>query len=312
MHRWGGLNMRAVIHAGLHKTGTSSFQRCCHDLHAELLQQHIHYPYFKGLANQNHLVNEHSVAWIKALVRSTNKKLGANGSLLISAENLEYELHTDKPERIEKTLRKAGVKQVIWVLCFREPFAAYRSLYAQLSDSGRKLKTARAILEFGAAGQLIAAKGTLCTQNRRLIQTFHFDYPRLIQDLQQRLEGTVVGVDFKDFTQRSKAPGDLLIKAISAEGKSLSELREDLPTHTNPSETTEQIERNFVHRFFAFDAAATSKEPSWIQAAIQARVENRLNAEKTIKRLFKKKLADWEQAITPADELERLLKPQAA
>jgi len=307
--RRNSLIMRAVIHAGLHKTGTSSFQRCCYDLRDELIQQHIHYPYFRGRPNHNHLVNQSSVRWVAKAVNAARKTVGDQGCLLISAENLEYDLHTNKPARIEKALAQAGISEVIWVLCFREPFAAYRSLYAQLSNSGRKLKTARAILEFGATGQLIASEGKLCLQNRRLSQTFHFNYPGLIQHLQRRLQGSIVGIDFKDFTQRAQAPGDLLIQAISKQGKGLSELRDDLPTHTNTSATAEEIERRFVHRFFAVDPRQGDVPPAWINTVVQARLEQRLKSERSIKRLFKKKLADWDQAITPADALLRQLRP---
>jgi len=300
--------MRAVIHAGLHKTGTSSFQRCCYDLQEELLKQQIHYPHVEGLVHHNRLVDSADVDWLTALVSSTRNKAGEEGCLLISAENLEYQLHSDQPERIEKTLHQAGVNDVIWVLCFREPFAAYRSLYAQLSYSGRNLRIARAILEFEATGHLIAAKGTLCTQNRSQIQRFHFNYPRLIQDLKQRLMGNVVGIDFKDFTKHSKVPGDLLIRALSAEGKGLSDLSDQIPTHTNRSTTAKQIERNYVHRFFGFDSSKQKGEPDYIKEAIQTRLKNRLKGERRIKRLFETKLAGWEQAITPTEELQQLLR----
>lgn len=303
--------MRAVIHAGLHKTGTSSFQRCCYDMHKELLKQQIHYPYVKGLAHHNRFVNQVEVNWLKPLIRTTHKKTGRNGCLLISAENLEYDLYTDKPERIEKTLYESGITNVIWVLCFREPFAAYRSLYAQLSKSGHKFTTTRAILEFEAGGQMISAQGTLSTQNHRSIQSFHFNYPRLIQDLRQRLNGTVVGVNFKDFTQQSKAPGDLLIRALSTERKGLSDLSDNLPTHELRSPSTEQIERNFVHRFFAFDPTKHGNEPNYIKQAIHTRLENRLNSEQNIKRLFKTTFAGWDQALTPTEELQKLLRAPA-
>ena len=304
--------MRAVIHAGLHKTGTSSFQRCCYELHKELLKQQIHYPYFKGVPHHNHLVNQAEVNWLKPLIKATRKKAGKNGCLLISAENLEYDLYTDKPERIEKTLQKEGITNVTWVLCFREPFAAYRSLYAQLSKSGHKFTTKRAILEFEAAGQIISSQGMLKTQTHRTTQSFHFNYPLLIQDLKQRLRGTVVGVGFKDFTQQSKVPGDLLIRALSTEGKGLSDLGDNLQSHELRSPSAEQIERNFVHRFFAFDPTKHGNEPNYIKKAIHSRLENRINSEQTIKRLLETKLAGWEQAITPTEELQKLLRAPAA
>ena len=300
--------MRAVIHAGLHKTGTSSFQRCCCDLHEELLQQKIHYPHVEGLAHHNRLVDQADVDWLTPLVSTTRNTAGEEGCLRISAENLEYVLHTDKPERIETTLRQAGTSDVAWVFCFREPFSAFQSLYAQLSYSGRNYRVARAVLEFEATGHLIAAEGTFSTQNRRHLQRFHFNYPRLIDDLQQRLNGLVIGIDFNDFTKRSKAPGDLLIRALSAEGKALSELSEHLPTHTNRSSSKKQVERNYVNRFFAFDPQRRKNVPDHIKQAIKVRLSNRLNAEKTIEKLFEKKLTGWEQAITPAEEVLHLLR----
>ena len=300
--------MRAVIHAGLHKTGTSSFQRCCHDLREELLQQKIHYPQVEGLAHHNRLVDQADVDWLTPLVSTTRNTAGEEGCLLISAENLEYVLHSDQPERIEKTLHQTGINDVAWVLCFREPFAAYRSLYAQLSYSGRNYRVARAVLEFEATGHLIAAKGTFSTQNRCHLQRFHFNYPFLIKDLKQRLQGSIVGVDFNDFTKQAKAPGDLLIQALSAEGKKLSDLSDNISTHTNRSTTAEEIERNYVHRFFAFDPTKQKKEPEYIEQAIQARLKNRRKGERRIKRQFEMKLAGWEQAITPAEEALRLLR----
>jgi len=300
--------MRAVIHAGLHKTGTTSFQRCCYDLHKELRKQQIHYPHIEGQAHHNRLVGGDDLDWLKALVRTTRQNVGESGCLLISAENLEYTLHTDKPERIEKALEQAGIKDVIWVLCFREPFSAYRSVYTQLSSSAHNLKLGRASLEFEAAGRLIAANGTLCIQNRFHLQRFHFNYPRLIQDLRLRLKGLVAGMDFELFTKQAQAPGDLLISALSAEGKGLSELSDNLPTHTNRSYSAKQVERNYVHRFFAFDPSKHEEEPDYIKQAIKARLKKRLKAERKIEQLFDKDLEGWEQAITPTQELQQLLR----
>ena len=300
--------MRAVIHAGLHKTGTTSFQRCCYDLQEELLKQQIHYPHIEGQAHHNRLVGGDDLDWLKPLVRTTRQNVGESGCLLISAENLEYALHTDKPERIEKALEHAGIKDVIWVLCFREPFSAYRSVYTQLSSSAHNLKLGRASLEFEAAGRLIATNGTLCIQNRFHLQRFHFNYPRLVQDLRLRLKGLVVGMDFKLFTKQAQAPGDLLISALSAEAKNLSELSDNLPTHTNRSYSAKQVERNYVHRFFAFDPNKHEGEPDYIKQAIKARLKKRLKAERKIEQLFKKDFEGWEQAITPTEELHQLLR----
>ena len=63
-----------------------------------------------------------------------------------------------------------------------------------------------------------------------------------------------------------------------------------------------------MNRFFAFDPTKEKNVPNFIKKAIQARLKNRLTAEKTIEELFATKLAGWEQAITPAEEVLSLLR----
>jgi hypothetical protein len=92
----------------------------------------------------------------------------------------------------------------------------------------------------------------------------------------------------------------------------LSDLSNNLPTHELRSPSTEQIERNFVHRFFAFDPTKHGNEPNYIKQAIHTRLENRLNSEQNIKRLFKTTFAGWDQALTPTEELQKLLRAPAA
>ena len=63
-----------------------------------------------------------------------------------------------------------------------------------------------------------------------------------------------------------------------------------------------------MHRFFAFDPTKQKNKPEYIDQAIQARLKSRRKGERRIKRLFETKLAGWEQAITPAEEVLRLLR----
>ena len=99
-----------------------------------------------------------------------------------------------------------------------------------------------------------------------------------------------------------------MISALSADGKGLSELSDNLPTHTNRSYSAKQVERNYVHRFFAFNPSKYEGEPDYIKQAIKFRLRKRLKAERKIERLFNEDLAGWQQAITPAEELPQLLR----
>ena len=299
--------LRAVIHAGLHKTATTSFQKYCCGLHKELIEQGIYYPP-NDSTNHNSLIDNQYLNWVPSVVEAARSNAGSDGCLLLSAENLEYHFHQDLPERMESELFSAGVKRVDWVLCFRRPFETYSSLYGQLSLS-RNNKGGRSILEFGATGHLIAAKHTLTLQNRAHNQQFHFNYPQLISDLRRRLRGNILGINFKDFAQTDPVPGDLLIQAIGRNGKGLSELNSALPKHRNSSITHEQIERNYLRRFFAIEGTEEESEPVWFAEAVKARLQQRETQEASIRRLFKKTFANWHKAISPRPSVERMLRP---
>jgi len=299
--------LRAVIHAGLHKTATTSFQKCCSGLHEELIKQGIYYPP-NNSTNHNSLINNQSLNWVPAVVEAARSNAGSDGCLLLSAENLESHFQQDLPERMEAALFGSGVKRMDWVLCFRRPFETYSSLYGQLSLS-RNNRGARSILEFGATGHLIAAKHTLTLQNRAHNQQFHFNYPQLISDLRRRLSGNVLGLNFKDFAQTDPVPGDLLVQGIGRNGKGLSDLNSALPKHRNSSPSHEQIERNYLRRFFAFEETEEGSEPVWFAEAVKARLQQREAQEASIRRLFKQTFANWHKAITPRASVEQMLRP---
>lgn len=295
--------LHAVIHAGLHKTGTTSFQHSCSDASRELLNAGIHYPKGKK-PHHNHYASLTNTDWVRTLSRKT-KKLIQNGYLLISAENFEYRFHHDYPAKIEETLYKSGVKYITWVLCFRDPFSSYCSLYSQLSYPKKNKNDAYPILEFAASGRLAAAKGYLDFQTNRLEQRFYFDYPSLINNLRDTLNGQVLGIDFDHFTKHSKTPGDLLIQSMSNDGRSLSDCIEKASYHGNTSLSKDVIERNYLRRFFAI----TKKDlPPWLQDAAQVRLQSRIEQEAQIQALFQQNFGHWKGCLNTPDDVSKQLK----
>ena len=306
--------LRAVIHAGLHKTATTSFQKCCSQLHHELIEQGIYYPQ-NNSNNHNQLIGSPYLNWVKSKVRAARTSAGSDGCLLLSAENLEYHFHKDLPERMEAALFRAGVKRVDWVLCFRNPFEAYSSLYGQLSLGRQNIKGARSILQFEATGHLISARHTLTLQSRAHTQHFYFNYPALISDLRRKLKGQVLGISFKDFTKRANFPGDLLIQALAKDGEVFSDLSSTLPNHRNTSPSREQIERNYLRRFLGFNDSKDRSdsddrsEPAWFEQALKSRLDTRARQERRIRLLFKRTFSDWNEAASSREEILRMLRP---
>ena len=112
--------LRAVIHAGLHKTGTTSFQRICNHASGELLKSGIYYPKGKR-PHHNHFANLIDTDWIRTFAHK-GKKLMRDGCLLVSAENFEYRLHHDYPEKIERALYQSGINISLGFFIFAVPF----------------------------------------------------------------------------------------------------------------------------------------------------------------------------------------------
>ena len=306
--------LRAVIHAGLHKTATTSFQKCCSQLHDELIQQGIYYPQCNS-NNHNPLIGRPNLNWVKSTVRDARSSAGSDSCLLISAENLEYHFHQNLPKRMEAALFRAGVERVDWVLCFRRPFETFSSLYGQLSLGRQNIKGARSILQFEATGHLISARHTLTLQSRAHTQHFYFNYPALISDLRRKLKGQVLGISFKDFTERANLPGDLLIQALARNGEVFSDLSSTLPNHRNTSPSREQIERNYLRRFLGLNdsddrtGSDDRSEPPWFEQALKSRLDTRARQERRIRRLFKRTFPDWNQAASSREEILRMLRP---
>ena len=307
--------LRAVIHAGLHKTATTSFQKCCSKLHLELIEQGIYYPLNNNSTNHNQLIGSPDLSWVPSTVRDARSSAGSDGCLLLSAENLEYHFHQDLPKQMEAALFRAGVKRVDWVLCFRNPFEAYSSLYGQLSLGRQTIQGARSILQFGATGHLIVARHTLTLQSRAHTQHFYFNYPALISDLRRKLKGQVLGISFKDFTKRANLPGDLLIQALARNREVFSDLSSTLPNHRNSSPSHEQIERNYLRRFLGIDDSNDNtdsdagSEPAWFEQALKSRLNTRARQEGRIRRLFKRTFSDWNEATSSRQEILRMLRP---
>ena len=294
--------LRAVIHASLHKTGTTSFQRICNHASGELLKSGIYYPKGKR-PHHNHFANLIDTDWIRTFAHK-GKKLMRDGCLLVSAENFEYRLHHDYPEKIERALYQSGIKHITWVLCFRSPFSSYCSLYSQLSDPKRNAKNTYPILEFAASGRLAAAKGFLDFQNQRLEQRFHFNYPSLVNSLRNRLKGQVLGIDFEHFTKNCKTPGDLLIQSISSDGRSLSDCTRQAGYHGNVSPSKDTIEHNYLRRFHAKKGTDL---PSWFDKAVQDRLESRIAQEPKIEALFQQNFGNWRDCLSNPDDFKRQL-----
>ena len=141
--------MRATIHIGTHKTGTSSIQSLLYDNRALLAEQDCLYPRslcYPERLRRNHLTDHnrlaHHLAFGSALellppLRAELESTGCR-HLLISAEDLAQLLAAPQQlQSLQELLQQLGCDEVRIVVWLRETGALFASLCSQQLKNGR-------------------------------------------------------------------------------------------------------------------------------------------------------------------------------
>lgn len=128
--------MKAIVHMGLHKTGTTFIQELCRDQHADLLGQGVYYH-----PSPHHFAGHHSETWdflrgnptgFDTMVRAAIAS-GAE-TMLTSSEDLESLIFRPTlAEHLIRTLAEAGVSQVRFDIYIRRQDKLFWSHYSELS-----------------------------------------------------------------------------------------------------------------------------------------------------------------------------------
>lgn len=126
--------MKAVLHIGLHKTGTTFIQHAAHSSREDLKASGIHY-------HPSEFEGHHREAWdllrggtrgIETMVRAARDSGCA--TMLVSSEDLESLLfRPDVTTRLIETLASHGIADAEFVIHVRRPDTLFWSLHAELS-----------------------------------------------------------------------------------------------------------------------------------------------------------------------------------
>ena len=187
--------MRVVIHAGTHKTATTSFQRLLQHQSFSLKSKGIYYP-GSGWFGCNLLVRRILKGDYSLLEDEISSTFTSNcRTLLISHEDLETCLATS-PEiavRIEELFRIRGFTEIIWFFVLRKPSEYFRSLLFQQSRHGILLDSYAAFNEIANSGCLSSPAGYLWD--------FSFDNHNNLQKFSRITTGTVYVQGFRYFVR---------------------------------------------------------------------------------------------------------------
>lgn len=236
--------MKLVIHCGLHKTGSTSFQGFCGDNRSTLLNIGIHYPRYKNKNQHSFLIHDFQELGISSiqdyLDHAYAEAQGVCHTVLLSGEDFENCIvDVSLAADIESAAYEAGFESVTWVIVTREQDDLLRSLYAEMSKHGVTLRLDKLKLWAAKRGCLYIS-ANLCNY------IFVLDYYQFEDRFKQHTSGAHIVLRFEDFVRNFI--GMALFEKILPEDK-LAALRESAVSNSGKKNirlSEYQVETNYI------------------------------------------------------------------
>ena len=172
--------MKLVIHMGLHKTASTSFQNFLHInrnvlldagvIYPEIEQQASHFLIPRRILRNNWGFIEDYMKHTLSIARQRNVK-----TVFVSSEGFEtILLESFRAAQFEKLALKLGYSEIHWICVLRSQWDYFNSLYAQMS-------THKVCLNYAEAGHEIINFGEISMGNGGIRWRFAFDYDSIIE-----------------------------------------------------------------------------------------------------------------------------------
>lgn len=126
--------MRLIIHAGLHKTGSTYLQQIMNDNHRALLARGVWYEEQAGYPAHHHAAWAMLRGDMAPLARMVEAARNAGcHTVILSSEDLEGAIFDHgTAAAIEAAALDEGVSAIEWHMCLRDPGETFASLWSQL------------------------------------------------------------------------------------------------------------------------------------------------------------------------------------
>jgi len=205
--------MRLIIHIGLHKTGTTSFQNFLHFNRDALLKAGVLYPE----------MGEHESHWVipNQIVRNnwdyvedymktslSNAKKANVKTIFISSEDFELFLfECYLASQFEKLILNLGYSKIYWVCVLRNQWDYFNSIYSEMSKN-------KVCLNYATAGEEILNFGEISMGTNVYRWRFAFDYDIIIQRFLDYINGSFSAYSFEQFTSTDVIGQEFINKTI--------------------------------------------------------------------------------------------------
>lgn len=238
--------MKIIIHMGLHKTGSTSFQNFLHSNRKALINFGILYPDIDNNEEShwqlpNQLIRNNWTYlenYLKNII--TVAKQEKVNTIFISSEDFAILLtESFRVSEFENLLFTLGYKEIHWECVLRNQWDYFNSLYAEMSKH-------KICLNYASAGEEIINFGEISMGNDFSRYRFAFDYDFFINKLLEEINGSLSISSFEDFISKDFIGEDLLNKYLNSsyDMKKFweSELVSKEKTNIRPDDDTVEID----------------------------------------------------------------------
>jgi len=249
--------MKLVIHMGLHKTASTSFQNFLYLNRDNFLEAGVIYP--KVEQDKSHFILPHKIlkndwVFVENLLQNilTDAQQKMAKTVLISSEDFEiFLLESFMAKKFEELAFELGYEEIDWVCVLRDQWEYFNSLYSQLSGDG-------ACLNYSAAGHDIINFGHLSIGNGTERWRFAFDYDSFIDNFLDYIRGSFHVLSFTEFIDKDVVGKDFINSLINNEVSSELFWKVSLssPGKTNIHFNKEAIEINYLANFLGIEMSA--------------------------------------------------------
>ena len=245
--------LKLIIHAGLHKTGTTTFQHICCKFADFLLTNKIYYQTHEKIGPKVRLMYagtpQHSyLAWelqkhdpdeLRSLLNNGKSVLKNDGTILISGEDFENCLVDHEMARtVERVAKEEDIDEIEWIFVHRRPFDYLKSLYAQLAEQGLLVKLC-------ATASSILQDGYFKVSAPAFDYYFAFDYKKLFSAFRDSTGASIKVIDYKKFCE--VFPGHILLEEISEKSMPLDFIKERIDPKINLNPRIAKAEAEFYY-----------------------------------------------------------------
>ena len=247
-------DMKLVIHMGLHKTASSSFQNFLNLNRNVLLDAGVLYPEIEEHAGHwliPYEILRNNWGFLEDYMKNTLSVAKQRNvkTVLISAEDFETLLLEDfRAAQFEKLARGLGYSEIHWICALRNQWDYFNSLYAEMSKH-------TVCLNYLQAGEAVCNFGEISMSVAGFRWRFAFDYDSIIERFIAVVHGSFSVISFDSFINGDIVGVELIDEIIDCEvaKEAFWKSRLNFAENANIRWDKTLVEMNYLANYFGIE-----------------------------------------------------------